>query len=133
MTQQWTTRKMTMIGRTGAALAMLLIVGGCATVYDTKHDYQDGWRVVEVLKIGPGATLGFASVDCREPSNRSDGDGLFAYVQFDFRQIGRKYPHAGSSRRFAIVPVRDSLHIAPGDYVYVNIRDCQQPLERVSP
>lgn len=116
----------------GLALALLL-AAGCATSRNGPYDSRDGWRVGEVLRIGNGAGFGTASVDCRGAIDASAQPATrFAYVQLDFRRIGRKYPAQGTTQRFAIVPVPPGQRIAPGDDIHLNVRDCSLPITPVT-
>ncbi len=67
-------------------LASLILVGGCATRYDDKHHYDQGWRIGEVIAAGSGmAHFPFSGIDCRAnlPPAFTAGQ-RYAYVQFDF-------------------------------------------------
>lgn len=112
-------------------LTLTMLVGGCAAPYDAKYPYEQGWRLGEVVKTGQGIRFESAGMDCRsaQPSAAIESNGV-AYVQVDFRPIGKKYPHSGPSLRYMLAPIPKGVEIGPGDTVYVNIRDCSQAIVR---
>lgn len=105
---------------------MLLIVGaaalvlpGCATIYEGRFNYGEGWRVARIAEIGLGGALANdGPTQCRlgVPS-RGRADGRFAVVRY----LGYRI----QSYRIVRLPGEPSL--VTGDFVYINIRDCAQP------
>lgn len=112
----------------------LAVLGGCATVYDGKYNYEQGWRIGEVWKIGTGtARFPIAGVDCRATASQADLAGSrYAYIQFVFDPMGGKYFYHGPKQRHAIVAIPEGINLQESERVYVNVRDCDQAIVRLS-
>jgi len=106
-------------------LALLVVINGCADVYDKTHDYAQGWRIGEVESVGTKSTaFAISGLDCRSMADKEEDAGLrFARVQFDFSPTGEGFHHAF---RHAIVLVPAAMDLKEKDWVYLNIRDCSK-------
>ena len=94
-------------------------LAGCATVYDGKYDWQDGWRRGRIEAIGsptefPGA---FGSCMSDPPAER------YANVAYVLSMIHIR------SMVHRVVPLRDKSMRA-GQDVFVNVKSCDQELQR---
>ena len=102
----------------GAAIATLwalVWLAGCATVYQGKYDWDEGWRVGRVIKFGAAAALGEAAMDdCRtSPADAAPT----AYADVAYQSEGR-WP------RHRVVPVPEGMAIKAGQTVYLNVHSC---------
>ena len=96
-------------------LAVLLLAGGCATLYEGKYAFGDGWREARVTQVAEGRSLSRgATFDCRKRSPVKDGE-FFARVEYSF---------SARVKLTYIVPVRDASAIQANDLVYAKVGDC---------
>lgn len=110
--------------RVCAVLVLATIVGGCATVYEGKYDYANGWRSGLILKIGTEADLATFGAPCH--SREQASTARFAYVQFGWGATHGKYLNSEPRQRHLIVPLSPGEDVREGQRVYVNIQDCGQ-------
>ena len=110
--------KCTWIGLSVFALA------GCATVYEGKYDFSDGWREAKAIRIERDteiAKLQFS--DCRDTASlqqlASD-----KFIVLSYKHLNRP--------RIRVVPLGPSSGVRVEDLVYVNVTDCERPLIRRS-
>jgi hypothetical protein len=55
-----------------ALLLGLALSAGCASQYDARHRYEDGWRASDVLKVAPTPNqLESAGIDCSKSTVQS--------------------------------------------------------------
>ena len=96
------------------------LLAGCATVYEGKYDFNDGWREAEVMKIAGASEIKKPQFsDCREsamPQQLSTGQ----FAVLSYKRMGRKRVH--------VAPLMPSEALRPGDLVYVNVSRCDTPL-----
>ena len=108
-----------------ALLSLLVAAGaglpmpGCATIYEGRFNYDEGWRVARIAEIGLGGALtNEARTQCRiEVPFRGHADGSFAVVRY----LGYRI------ELYRIVRLPSEPSLVKGDFVYINIRDCAQP------
>lgn len=95
---------------------------GCASVYEGKYDWKEGWREGKVMEIGSASELGKPQFsDCRDKvSAQQLTSGKFASVS---------YSHMTRKRR-RVAPLQPGDAFRPGDDVYVNVASCAAPLVR---
>lgn len=108
------------IGRVLAAGLLAIAVTGCASVYEGKYDWKEGWREGTVVQIGTASELGKPQFsDCREklPAQQV-ASGQFASVS---------YSHMTRKRR-RVTPLQAGESFRPGEEVYVNVSSCTAPL-----
>lgn len=98
------------------ALGLAAIVSGCATVYEGRYAFNDGWRKATVEEVGPAAQLqGTALSDCRRNASAAQlQSGQFALVS---------YANFGHLRR-RIVALPAHTRFEAGDAAYVKWRSC---------
>ncbi|MYM32391.1 hypothetical protein GTP58_29070 [Duganella sp. CY15W] len=102
------------------AMLMAWMLSGCAAVYDSVYNYEEGWRDAVVESISPDATqLAQASVDCR----RIVPQGRYVYVRYE----------SALRPRHAVVAVPENVEIQVSQRVYINIRDCSQVIVPEAP
>ena len=105
--------------RGATAIASLLALGwlgGCARVYEGKYDWDQGWRLGHVIRVGPGAALGATSMhDCRQ--NVSPADAPTVYADVAYQSEGRWLRHR-------VVPVPQGMALKEGQAVYINVPSC---------
>jgi hypothetical protein len=99
-----------------AALICAAVAGGCATVYEGKYPFHDGWRKARVEEVGAASALTQTSLnDCRSSATAEQlaarTFALLSYVDFNHR-------------RTRIVPLPPGVNIRAGDPVYVKLRSC---------
>lgn len=95
-------------------LAIALSLSACATVYEGRFRFSEGWREVKVESVGPASELARKALkDCRDPS-RYGAEQRFARVTYRF---------STRVRRSAIVPVPGGVRA--GDVAYANARTCE--------
>ncbi len=106
----------------GASLIAALATTGCALVYEGKYDWYDGWREAQVLQIGRAAEIEKPQFsDCREQMTPQQlATGRFAVLS---------YMHM-TRKRHRVVPLQagQSVAVAVGDQVYMQITSCDGPL-----
>lgn len=97
-------------------LAVPLLAGGCALLYDGKYDHDEGWRLGTVVEVGIGmAILRPAREDCRNHAT-ADIVARTQYAYVSYRQ--NHYPRA------RISPVPENVTLKAGDPVYVIRWNC---------
>lgn len=105
------------------ALAALLLLSGCAThkTHDPSHPFADGWRKGKVLDIGTEQGLPRTPYrDCRDDGTARPPETRYAYVEYRRTQL----------REWRVVPLPANPSLRTGDVVYVQINDCNAPVER---
>jgi|SRR5882672_6598000 len=106
-----------------ALLALGFAFSGCALVYEGRYDYDAGWRRATVLSVGLARQIErSAAFDCRGSFGVTD-ETSFAFV---------RYNHMPYTLQRAIVPVPQDWQLSVGDGVYINIRDCNEPMVHVT-
>ena len=97
-----------------------VFLSGCATVYEGKYDFNDGWREAEVMEFARASEIKKPQFsDCREsamPKQLSTGQ----FAVLSYKRMGRKRVH--------VAPLMPSEAVRPGDLVYVNVTRCDTPL-----
>jgi hypothetical protein len=105
-----------------AAFASLL--SGCATLYEGKYDYRDGWWKARVVQVAPASQIQrpdfFRCIRNATPEQRERQ--LFAVVSF--RGYEKNVKRA--------VQVAPSVHLEVGETVYVNLASCNGPVIHAS-
>lgn len=99
---------------------LALALTGCASVYEGKYDWKDGWRQGKVMQIGSAFEIGKPQFsDCRRKASAEQlASDKFASVS---------YLHMGRARR-KVIPVQQGDSFRPGDEVYVNVASCTASL-----
>lgn len=94
-----------------SALACVLgVLSGCATIYEGRYAFNDGWRKAQVEEVGTASTLrGAAPSDCH---NRATGDRNIC-IAVDFDHLRRR-----------IVALPAHTRFEAGDAAYVKLRNC---------
>ena len=115
---------MTALPRTALRLLALCasaaFLTGCATVYEGKYEWSEGWRAAEVVEVTTVAEMERPRFyECvRKATPGQAASGKFVLVKY--RQMSR------SQRR--AIPLQPGQSFAPGDPVYVKVGDCATPL-----
>lgn len=105
-----------------ALLLILLVLGGCATrkTHDPAHPFGDGWRKGKVLAIGTEQGLPRTRFrDCRD-------DGSTRSPQTHYARVEYRGTHLHDWR---VVPLPENHGLRPGEMVYVQITDCNAPVD----
>jgi hypothetical protein len=101
----------------GAAAGLLgVALAGCATVYEGKYPFSDGWRKARVEEIGAASALTQSSLnDCRSSATAEQkAAGIYALLSYaDF-----------GHRRTRIVALPPGVNFKAGAPVYVKLRSC---------
>jgi hypothetical protein len=107
-------------GRFVGLAAACLLLPACATVYEGKYAWSDGWRAAEVVQVTTPAQMQRPHFhECvRKAAPGTAGTSKFAVVEY--RQMSRTKRRA--------VPLQAGQSFVPGDPVYVQADDCETPL-----
>lgn len=107
-------------GRLVGAAAACLLLPACATVYEGKCAWSDGWRAAEVVQVATPAEMERPHFyECvRKAAAPSTVTSRFVVVKY--RQAPRT--------QWRAVPLQAGQSFAPGDLVYVRASDCETPL-----
>lgn len=107
-------------GRFVGLAAACLLLPACATVYEGKYAWSDGWRAAEVVQVTTAAQMERPHFhECvRKAAPGTAGASTFVVVEY--RRMARKQSRA--------VPLQAGQSFAPGDLVYVDADDCSTPL-----
>jgi hypothetical protein len=101
----------------GAAVGLIgAMLAGCATVYEGKYPFSDGWRKARVEEIGAASALTQSSLnDCRSSATAEQlatrTYALLSYVDFNHR-------------RTRIVALPPGANFKTDSLVYVKLRSC---------
>ena len=102
-----------------------LLTTACSTLDYEPYGYREGWRRSQIMEIGQAKTMmQRVAKDCR---TELGADAPYA------RYAVASYSYGGNPnlRAKRVVAVPNAMNLNVGDWVYVNITDCQQPLKRV--
>lgn len=102
--------------KTSILVLLSATFSGCATIYDGKYDYDEGWRIAEILYVG-SSTADFpeASLDCRNITSQQSG----AVAYYGYVRYLRNF-----APRHAIVPIPESFRWTGRKRLYLNIATC---------
>jgi len=101
----------------GAAVGLIgAMLAGCATVYEGKYPFSEGWRKARVEEIGAASALTQSSLnDCRSSATAEQlatrTYALLSYVDFNHR-------------RTRVVALPPGASFKTGALVYVKLRSC---------
>lgn len=104
----------------------IVVLAGCATVYEDTYHWQEGWRKAEVIDVVLASEMERPRFyECvREAQPHQLASTRLAVVRY--REMSR-------TRRRA-VPLQPGSTIREGDAVYVRVTDCAtQPAPRRAP
>ncbi len=104
----------------GCLILGVVTLSGCATIYEGKYAFEDGWREAVIQKIGSASEIATPQFsDCRENMTQQQlAATRFALVSY--RRMGRL--------QRSVVPLRESDAPITGQAVYVNVADCNARL-----
>jgi len=113
--------------RVGLSVAALSVsLAACAMVYEDKYDWDQGWRLGRVVRLGKGKQLSPPpSGDCRR--------GVPASVIEDTLYADVRYQTEGRWIRERVVPIPADIAVHEGDLVYFNAQDCKQTVVAATP
>ena len=98
----------------------IFVLSGCATVYEGKYDFSEGWREAKVIQIARGSEIAKPQFsDCRVKASPQ-------HIATD-KFIVLSYRHLNRPRK-RVVPFAPSDGARVGDFVYMNVTDCERPL-----
>jgi len=108
-----------------ALLVALSCLAGCAVLYEGKYDWDQGWRVGRIIRLGQGGSgIEMLRDDCRNDTLPADV-ARTVYAEVAYQNEGRWLRHR-------VVPVPENVHIREGDKVYVNLGSCSNALVKAS-
>ena len=108
-----------------ALLVALSCLTGCAVVYEGKYDWDQGWRVGRIIRLGQGGSgIEMLRDDCRNDTLPADV-ARTVYAEVAYQNEGRWLRHR-------VVPVPENVHIREGDKVYMNLGTCIDALVKAS-
>ena len=102
--------------------ALIVLLSGCASIYEGKYDWSEGWRSAQVERLGDARSM----VDERDMLCTKDilsafgPDQQFAVVTYRSQRTTWK----------RVRPVSPESAVSIGDRVYVNSERCDQPIVR---
>ena len=102
---------------------LLLVLSGCAShkTHDAAHPFSAGWRKGKVVAIDTEQGLPRAPFrDCRDDGSVRAPQTRYARLEYRGTQL----------REWRIVPLLESQSLRPGDTVYVQINDCNAPVDQ---
>ena len=101
-----------------ATASVLLMISGCSTpVYEDHYAWAEGWRIGKVSRLAPAEEVAKMYGSCRQ---RMKTDPIDRFAVIKWRQVTR------TRWSFARLPSTGSS-IAPGDEVYFNAWQCDEP------
>ena len=109
---------------TCASLFLGLLTTGCANTDTADYGYKEGWRRARVVEVGDAdSPMKASQKDCRTEMGQNTMFKHFAVVS---------YSYGGNPKLKAkqISAVPESVDLKVGDFVYVNLQDCQAPLRK---
>lgn len=100
-----------------SVLSISAMLVGCATVYDGKYDYDEGWRLATVVELGNGTTrFKDTSLDCRTLRFGTHSQATqYAYVRY-LRSF---------APRMAVVPIPGHTEVGVKQRIFINLNDCR--------
>lgn len=110
------------ITKATATFLAALSLAACATVYDGKYQYAQGWREATVVSMLQGAAIEnprFWECTREVPEAQRAATN---YVLLSFRGVYRP------QRR--VVPVPADLSLTVGERVYLNLAVCEQAIAK---
>jgi hypothetical protein len=105
-----------------AAIAFLGLsaLTGCATVYEGKYNFRDGWREAKVVSLVPGAGIDNPRFwECTRKLTKDQREAT-AFVLLSYRGMRRQ------TRR--MVPAPAGVPLAVGERVYLKADACEQAI-----
>ena len=88
---------------------------GCATIYEGRFNYDEGWRVGRIEELGlDNALAKHSSTKCRSEISSGKEARQFAVVGY----LGYRI------KLYRIAHLPSELVLREGDFVYINIKDC---------
>lgn len=109
------------------ALAALVAsaLAGCATLYEGKYDFSEGWREAEVLEVVPLSGISRPNFyTCSREASATQKQADTQYVILKYRRMSRSARHAQ--------PLQTGQQWTPGEKVYVKVSDCTGQIVRRS-
>lgn len=106
------------------ALVATLTLAGCATVYEGRYPWSDGWRSAEIVEVVKATEMARPQFfECvRKATPEQLANARYAVVRY--RLVSRTQNSA--------VPLREGETYAPGDRVYFQAGRCDASLVRRS-
>lgn len=98
----------------------VMALTGCATVYEGKYSWSDGWRKAEVLKVGTAGEVGRRNYSGCAGKVSDAASSADSFAVLSYSEMGRK--------RHRVVALRPGDRARAGDRVYVNLASCDAPL-----
>lgn len=106
-----------------AAVATTVAVSGCATVFEGKYRFSDGWRTATVVRAESGAAIKNPRFwECTRRLNEAE------LVSRDFVLLRYRGVNRTQNR---LVPAVPGLDLQPGEKVYMNASSCDQAIVRI--
>ncbi|MDP5239493.1 hypothetical protein Q9Q94_08130 [Uliginosibacterium sp. 31-16] len=101
----------------------VLLLSACATVYEQRYDFHDGWRKARVQEIGPFNKLAKNyGYTCRQSPEKIEGKqgAIVGYSN-------------GGRWRSQLMLQPEERTVKKGDLVYANILKCEEPMAPRAP
>lgn len=97
-----------------------LLLAGCATVYEGKYGWRDGWREGEVVRVQTASEMDRPRFYRCVRQATAEQLTSTRFVEVKYRQMSRA--------NFSAVPLGAGQSVRPGDLVYVKVGDCKTPV-----
>lgn len=96
-------------------------LAGCATVYEERYDFADGWREAKVIQIAHASEIPKPQFsDCRDAASPQQL-ATDKFIVLSYRHLNRP--------RKRVVPLSPSAGVRMDELVYMNVTGCDRPLQ----
>ena len=108
------------------AAVMVTALSGCATVFEGKYKFSDGWRTATVVRAATGDSIKNPRFwECTRRLTEAE------LVSRDFVLLRYRGVNRAENR---MVPAVPGLELQPGEKVYLNLSTCEQAIvKRATP
>lgn len=106
-------------------VSITTLATGCASTADLTDTFAQGWRRAKIITVDKDQlAVHSEKQDCRT---------AFVANTVDTKFVLASYSYGGSPnlRTKRIVSVSNEVAVNAGDWVFVNITDCKQPLRKL--
>lgn len=106
-------------------IAITTLATGCASKADLTDTFAQGWRRAKIIAVDKDQLA--------VNSERQDCRTAFVANAVDSKFVLASYSYGGSPnlRTKRIVSLPNDVAVNVGDWVFVNITDCKQPLRKL--
>lgn len=96
-------------------------IAGCATTYEGKYKFSDGWRMATVLRTATGASIENPRFwECTRQFSEAE------LISRDFVLL--RYRRDVNRNQNRMVPIVPGMDLQSGEKVYLNVSTCEQAI-----